>query len=207
MNVLIGQPLATDTRMIPMIVLPDLATEDHLLAQARGGDQMAIMRIYDAYFSAVYQYIRLRVGEPMTAEDLAADVFVKLIQALRGANPPRDSLRGWLFRVARGIIADHYGSEAKMPQTTLEDWVSAPSDEQPEVSFLQRVSAQRAQNAMRMLAADQQEVLVLRFGQQLSIQETADIMGKSASAIKSLQWRAVETLRRLLADTPMEESA
>lgn len=193
--------------MLPLIVLPDLSTEDRLLAQARTGDQVAVIRIYDAYFSPIYQYIRLRVGDAMTAEDLAADVFVKFIAALRGSNPPRDSLRGWLFKVARFSIADHYGAEAKMPQTTLDDWVSAPSDEQPEVQFLAMISTQRAQNAVRMLAADQQEVLVLRFGQQLSLQETADIMGKSVSAIKSLQWRAVETLRRIVADGSLEESA
>lgn len=193
--------------MIPLIILPDLATEDRLLAQARGGDQLAVMQIYDAYFSPIYQYIRLRVGEAMTAEDLASDVFVKLITALRGPSAPRTSLRGWLFRVARGVIADHYGSESKLPQTTLEDWVSAPSDDQPEVQFLHMVDNQRAQAAVRMLAADQQEVLVLRFGQQLSLQETADIMGKSVSAIKSLQWRATENLRGILAGNSLEESA
>ncbi len=184
--------------MIPLIILPDLTTEDRLLTRARAGDQLAVMQIYDAYFSPIYQYIRLRVGDAMTAEDLAADVFVRLITALRSAAAPRSSLRGWLFRVARGLIADHFGHAAKLPQTTLEDWVSAPGDEQPEVLFLQQVDAQRAQRVVRMLPADQQEVLVLRFGQQLSLQETADIMGKTVSAVKSLQWRAVETLRRIL---------
>ena len=67
-----------------LIVLPDLATEDRLLAQAKRGDQLAIMRIYDSFFTPIYQYIRLRVGDAMTAEDLTSDVFVKLITALRG---------------------------------------------------------------------------------------------------------------------------
>ncbi|NOG52126.1 MAG: hypothetical protein HND48_23835 [Chloroflexi bacterium] len=49
-----------------------------------------------------------------------------------------------------------------------------------------------------MLAPNQQEVLILRFGQQMSLSETAEIMGKSVSAIKSLQWRATETLRQIL---------
>lgn len=193
--------------MLPLIILPDLTTEDRLLAQARAGDQLAVMRIYDAYFSPIYQYIRLRLDDNMTAEDLAADVFVRFIASLRGGTAPRDSLRGWLFKVARHQIADYYGKQTKLPQTTLDDWISAPADEQPEVQFLAAVSTQRAQNAVRMLAAEQQEVLVLRFGQQLTLQETADIMGKSVSAIKSLQWRAVETLRHILADGSLEESA
>jgi len=58
-----------------------------------------------------------------------------------------------------------------------------------------------------MLAPDQQEVLILRFGQMLSLQDTADSMGKSVSAIKSLQFRAVDTLRRLLAEGKPEATS
>lgn len=180
------------------LVLPDLATEDRLLAQAKRGDQMAVMRIYDAFFPPIYQYIRLRVGDAMTAEDLTSDVFVKLISALSGPSAPRDSLRGWLFRVARNAIIDHVGTQAKVAESTLEDWLKDTTDNQPEFEFLRLANQQRAQNAVRMLAAEQQEVLVLRFSQQLSLQETADVMGKSLSAVKSLQWRAVETLRGIL---------
>ena len=190
-----------------LIVLPDLATEDRLLAQAKRGDQLAIMRIYDAFFTPIYQYIRLRVGDAMTAEDLTSDVFVKLITALRGPNAPRDTLRGWLFRVARNAIIDYAGKETKVPETTLDEWVRDSTDNQPEIAFMQAANEQRARNAVRMLAADQQEVLVLRFGQQLSLQETADVMGKSVSAIKSLQWRAVETLRGILVSDGAERSA
>ena len=190
-----------------LIVLPDLATEDRLLAQAKRGDQLAIMRIYDAFFTPIYQYIRLRVGDAMTAEDLTSDVFVKLIAALRGPNAPRDTLRGWLFRVARNAIIDYAGKENKVPETTLDEWVRDSTDKQPEIAFMQAANEQRARNAVRMLAADQQEVLVLRFGQQLSLQETADVMGKTVSAIKSLQWRAVETLRGILMGDGAERSA
>jgi len=57
---------------------------------------------------------------------------------------------------------------------------------------------------LAMLAPDQQEVLILRFGQMMSLQDTAESMGKSISAIKSLQFRAVDTLRRLLAESEAE---
>jgi RNA polymerase sigma-70 factor (ECF subfamily) len=193
--------------MMILIVLPDLSTEDRLLAQAKRGDQLAIMRIYDAFFTPVYQYIRLRVGDAMTAEDLTSEVFVKLITALRGPSAPRDTLRGWLFRVARNAVIDYAGKIPAMPEATLEEWVRDSTDEQPEVAFLRAANEQRARNAVRMLAADQQEVLVLRFGQQLSLQETADVMGKSLSAVKSLQWRAVETLRGILTGDSAERSA
>lgn len=179
---------------------PDIATEDRLLARARNGDQQAIMQIYEAYFDPIYQYIRLRVDDKMQAEDLASEVFVKLIEALKGRNAPQQSLRGWLFKVARSHLHDHYGSVKKFPTSTIDEWISAPNDDEPEVQFIRQVDAERSRQAMRMLAPEQQEVLILRFGQALSLQETADIMGKTVSAIKSLQFRAVDTLRQILGE-------
>jgi RNA polymerase sigma-70 factor, ECF subfamily len=181
-----------------VMVLPDIPAEDRLLAQARQGDSEAVMKIYDSYFPPIYQFIRLRVGDRFLAEDLASEVFVKLVDALQGRNAPHHSLRGWLFRVARNEIHDHYGKSRQMPMTTLDDWIPEPTDNDPEVQFMRSVDIERARQAIRMLAADQQEVLILRFGQMLSLQETADVMGKSTSAIKSLQFRAVNTLRSIL---------
>ena len=109
--------------------------------------------------------------------------------------------------MARNAVIDYAGKIPPMPETTLEEWVRDSTDEQPEVAFLRAANEQRARNAVRMLAAEQQEVLVLRFGQQLSLQETADVMGKSLSAVKSLQWRAVETLRGILTGDSAERSA
>jgi len=181
-----------------IIVLPDIPAEDRLLAQARQGQQDAIMQIYESYFPPVFQFIRLRVGERALAEDLASDVFVKFVDALQGHNAPRHSLRGWLFRVARNEIHDYYGKSRQLPITTLDEWLPDSNDNDPEIQFIRSVNADRARHAIRMLAADQQEVLILRFGQMLSLQETADILGKSTSAVKSLQFRAINTLRSIL---------
>lgn len=187
-----------------VIVLPDIPTEDRLLARARQGDSDAIMEIYEQYFPPVYQFIRLRVDEAQLAEDLASEVFLKLVDALRGRSAPHHSLRGWIFRVARNVLHTHFGRERRYPMVTLEDWTPAPADDEPEVQFIRALNLERARQALRMLNAEQQEVLVLRFGQRLDLQATADIMGKSVSAIKSLQFRAVNTLRQLLGEMRME---
>jgi RNA polymerase sigma-70 factor (ECF subfamily) len=181
-----------------VLVLPDIPAEDRLLAQARQGQHDAIMQIYDSYFPPIFQFIRLRVEGRQLAEDLASEVFVKLVGALQGGNAPSQSLRGWLFRVARNEIHDHYGKTRQLPTTTLDDWMPDTSDSDPEVQFMRAVSVERARRAIRMLSAEQQEVLILRFGQMLSLQETADIMGKSVNAVKSLQFRAINTLRSIL---------
>lgn len=162
------------------------------------------MRIYDAYFGAIYGFIRLRVDDPALAEDIASAVFLKLVEAARRGKMPRLSLRGWLFRVARSELAAHYQLSAQFPTTTLEEWIPDPSGDDVEAQFLRALDAERARRALRMLAADQQEVLILRFGQRLDLQATADVMGKSVSAVKSLQFRAINTLRAILGEMRIE---
>jgi RNA polymerase sigma-70 factor (ECF subfamily) len=187
-----------------LIVLPDITVEDRLLAQARTGDREALMRIYDTYFPPIFNFIRLRVDDTSLAEDLASDVFIKLVETLRGRNAPHHSLRGWLFRVARNRIHDHYRQNRGFTSETLEEWTPSPSDEEPEQQFMRTIQAEQARAALLKLSADQQEVLILRFGQGLGLQETADIMDRQVSAIKSLQFRAVNALRQILGETRQE---
>lgn len=181
-----------------VLVLPDYPTEDRLLTSAQTGDSTAIIQIYDIYFQPVFQYIRLRIGDTALAEDLASDVFVRLVRAFQTGSAPRETLRGWLFKVARNLIHDHVGRQRQLPLISLEEWMPASTDDGPEQQVIRTLSTERMRRAIRMLAADQQEVVILRFGQMLSLQETADIMGKSLSAVKALQFRAVQTLRSLL---------
>lgn len=187
-----------------LIVLPDIATEDRLLESARRGDSDAVMQIYEQYFPPVYQFIRLRVDDTALAEDIASDVFVKLVDALRGRSAPRHSLRGWIFRVARNELHTYFGRMRQFTVTALDEWEPSSGDDDPEALIIDALNVERARRALRMLNAEQQEVLILRFGQKLDLQATADIMGKSVSAIKSLQFRAVDTLRQILAEARME---
>jgi RNA polymerase sigma-70 factor (ECF subfamily) len=92
----------------------------------------------------------------------------------------------------------------RFPVTTLEEWTPTPADDDLEVQVIRSFDLERARRVLRMLNAEQQEVLILRFGQKLDLQATADIMGKSVSAIKSLQFRAVNTLRGLLGELRTE---
>lgn len=195
----IGAGLAaprTSRGMMFLLTLPDLAEEDVLLARARRGDQAAITAIYESYFEAVYQFIRLRVNDAALAEDIAADVFVRMVAAFRDHRAPRQSLRGWLFRVARNILADHYGRQERYTEIELDEWLPDAGDLEAEVGASLR--AERIRHAIQSLPREQQEVLVLRFGQMLSLEETADLMGKRVGAIKSLQFRATSKLRDLM---------
>lgn len=181
-----------------VIVLPDITIEDQLLHRAQQGNSDALHEIYTHYFPPIFRFIRLRVDSVQEAEDLASEVFLKLLNAFRNSNPPRKSLRGWLFRVARNVLVDHSGRGQRFTETTLEDWIPAGDSVNPEVQFIRELSAEQARQAIQQLMFEQQEVIILRFGHALSLQETADITGKSVSAVKALQFRALNNLRRIL---------
>jgi RNA polymerase sigma-70 factor (ECF subfamily) len=141
------------------------------------------------------------VDDPGLAEDITSEVFFKFVDTVGGRSGPRQSLRGWLFQVARNEIYRHYGKIRQFPTSTLDDWLSAPSEGDLEVQFIHSVDLERARQALRMLAPDQREVLVLRFVEELDLQATAEIMGKNVGAIKSLQFRAISTLRQILGES------
>ena len=187
-----------------LIILPDLSEEDQLLAAARTGSATALTQIYDAYFKPVYGFIRLRVDDPALAEDLTSDVFVRLVDAMQRRSGPRSSLRGWLFEVARNLVNDHYRGRKGFTEQTLDEWLPDSPSADLESLAIRATSAEQTRRALRTLTPDHQEVLILRFAQNLSLQETADLMGKQVNAIKQLQFRATQALRRALAPSQTE---
>lgn len=188
-----------------LLTLPDYGEEDALLERARRGDKAAVTDIYELYFEPVYQFIRMRVNDVTLAEDFAAEVFLRLVAALRDHRAPRQSLRGWLFRVARNVLADHYGSQARYTEIALEEWLPAPGDLEHQIGAT--LEAEAVRRALQTLPREQQEVLVLRFGQMLNLQETADILGKRVGAVKSLQFRATSKLRDIMVAAESSEVA
>lgn len=187
-----------------VIVLPDVTADDQLLERAKQNSQDAQRVIYERYFPPIYQFIRLRINEREKARDIAADVFLDFFVALKSSHPPQTHLRAWLFRVARNKVYDHYGKQKQFPATTLDEWEPGSAEENPEAALIHSLRIERVRRVLNMLAAEQQEVLLLRFGQGLNLRETADLMDKSVSAIKSLQFRAIDTLRQLLTDTGVD---
>ena len=187
-----------------LIVLPDLSEEDQLLAAARQGSPAALTQIYDAYFKPVYGFIRLRVEDTALAEDLASEVFVRLVEAVRRHSGPRSNLRGWLFEVARNLVNDHYRGGKGFTEQALDDWLPDTRSGEMEALAIRAASVEQTRRALRSLAPDHQEVLILRFAQNLSLQETAELMGKQVNAIKQLQFRATQALRRALSPSLVE---
>lgn len=171
--------------------------EQSALEGLRKLEPQAIGAIYDHYFRDVYRYIRYRVGDDAVAEDIASDVFMRLLEAAQKRQGPNTSLKGWLIATASNAVNDHLRRQYRRPTEELDERLpDETSNIHSEVD--QREQNKLVQMAYAQLTAEQQQVLALRFGAGYSLEQTAEVMKKNVNAIKALQFRALSALQRQL---------
>ncbi len=175
------------------------ASEEELLAAAMQYNEAALGEIYDRYEAKIFSYIFRRTGDQTLAEDLTAQVFLKMLESIRDRKAWHSSFSGWLYRIAHNLVIDHYRRRDRQPSV---DWEEAPPMaselEDPVETAEMNIDAERLRAAIRRLTEDQAEVVSLRFLEGYSIAEVATMTNRTEGAIKALQYRAVATLRGLL---------
>ncbi|HEY3312955.1 MAG TPA: sigma-70 family RNA polymerase sigma factor [Anaerolineales bacterium] len=162
-------------------------------------DPQAISATYDRYFPEVYRFVCFRLNDENLAEDIASDVFVRLLEAARAGRGPQTNLRAWLFSTASHIVIDHLRKTYRRPEDELPE--SQP-DGKPDIpaEYEKNERDQRLKNAMSSLTEDQQYVIALRFNQGYSLEETAAMLKKNVNSVKQLQFRALAALNRALSE-------
>ncbi|MGX1271588.1 ECF subfamily RNA polymerase sigma factor, BldN family [Streptomyces phaeoluteigriseus] len=179
----------------------DSARMMDLVERAQAGEADAFGRLYDQYSDTVYRYIYYRVGSKATAEDLTSETFLRALRRIGTFTWQGRDFGAWLVTIARNLVADHFKSSRFRLEVTTGEMLDANEvARSPEDSVLESLSNAALLDAVRRLNPQQQECVTLRFLQGLSVAETARVMGKNEGAIKTLQYRAVRTLARLLPD-------
>lgn len=172
-----------------------------LLKRVRSGDQRALARAYDEYAPAIYRYAYRLTGHEGTAQDVTSETFHKLLASLRKGGGPTDNLSAWLYRVAHNLAVDGYRQQADNPPMALDQAPEIAVAAQQEARLERQERVDRARRALQKLTSLQQQVISLRFLEELSIKETAKAMDKTEGAVKSLQFRAMSSLQRILEET------
>lgn len=153
------------------------------------GDRTAIGTLYESYVALIYRYVAYRVSSSVDAEDLTAEIFVKMIEGLPKYRYTGAPFEAWLYRIAFARVTDFYRRHRRV-QTEVTEALhdDAPS---PEEHLQDAQEVETLRGALSGLSDEQQHILVLRFIERKSHQEVADITGKSVSAVKSIQHRAL----------------
>ena len=182
---------------------PDsIAVWEHVRA-AQQGDQAAFGLLYDHYVDTVYRFLFYRLGrDRQLAEDLTSETFLRALRNIGSVHDIGRDPGAWFITIARNLSYDHF----KSARTRLEystDLVPERDSEAPgpESLAIGHFEQQAVRTALAKLNAEQQQCIALRFGQELSLAETAAAMGKKENAIKALQHRAVKRLAQFLAES------
>lgn len=173
--------------------------EQELLEKAIQAEPGALGTLYDRYVERIYAYIYHRVGQADLAEDLTGQVFMRMLEAVRSGKGWRTSFSGWLYRIAHNLVIDHYRRKHRATLVDIDDAepVQAQAGD-PVRSVETQYERERLRTALAKLTEEQSQVISLRFLEDLSIAEVADIMEKTEGAVKALQYRAVLALRRVM---------
>jgi RNA polymerase sigma-70 factor (ECF subfamily) len=171
-------------------------------------DPKAFDGLYLLYADRVFRYLLARLGDVDVAEEITAQVFVRLIEKIDMYRiGPKDNVAifsAWLYRMAYNKMVDVLRSRKRANWVDLEQAEQIPTGKMIE-DVDARLDFESILQKLQLLNDQQREVLILRFVEDLSIAETAHIMQKSEGAVKALQHRALESLRRYLQLKALDE--
>jgi len=177
----------------------------NLLALAAEGDRRSFGEFYELFLDEIYRYIFFRIGDHNEAEDLTAKVFLQAWESLtkRRHKQKINNIRAWVYRIARNEVIDYH--RTKKLQVPLDDypdhklqgnWLESELDD----LFISRKLAQ----GVRQLPENYQEVIILRFINQLSHAEAAEILNVTESYVRVLQYRALQKMREVISEVNNE---
>jgi len=175
----------------------DNPTEQALLTGARAFDLPTLSAIYDRFSPGIYRYAMRLLGDDCLAEDCVADTFSRLLHALKAGQGPRDHLQAYLYRIAHNWITDRYRRCAP-PTMDLDESIRSDNHSHPEAQVEDLLEQDRVRLALRSLTPDQRLVVTLRFLEGWENEEVAGALQKPVGAVKALQHRAVQALRKNL---------
>lgn len=182
-----------------------------LLRAAQQFDDRALARIYQMYSDRIFRYVFFRVGERNRAEDLTGEVFVRLLENIGnfriGAQGHALALTGWVFRIAHNLIIDEYRRQKVRVEAEPQYDDDDDNDiADPDMSLEIHLTRADLQSALKRLTDEQQTVILLRFDQGLTNGEISHILGKTETAVKALQRRALAALQRHLVPAMREQA-
>ena len=171
--------------------------EKALLYRAHAGDRGAAGTLYEHYFRDIYSYIFYRVDDAVTAEDLSAEVFVRMIRHLPGFLHQGKPFISWLYLLAKKVIADYRANPQQLISARQISGNGSNGRGDPRTK--DEVALGCFQRALQQLSDAHKEVIIHRFVEGRSVEDIADLTNQSERAVRTLQLNALRSLEEALA--------
>ncbi len=167
---------------------------EDILQKARRLDERALATLTNEYYSTIFRYFYYRTKTREDSEDLTGEVFVRVVSAIESQ---KGDFLAWLFRIAKNLLIDYYRKRGRLREISLEEIGNKllPGFHKYDKEILHPEDIKKM---LGFLTDEQREVITLKFLEDRSNEEIAQIMNKSVGAIKALQFRGLSTLRAIL---------
>ncbi|MBI2033644.1 MAG: sigma-70 family RNA polymerase sigma factor [Candidatus Liptonbacteria bacterium] len=172
--------------------------EERIVRSAVKGEASSFGLLYDYYQPKIYRFVIIKVGKREEAEDLTHQVFLNAWQNIRSYKHHGFPFSSWLYQIARNEVIDFYRTrkyESRLDYLDENYFISPAS---AEFKFDQGLEMERVKLAMKQMKPDYQDVIIMRFVEEIPIKEVALAIGKSEGAVKLIQHRALKELKKIL---------
>ena len=178
-----------------------LTDENGLIDRAAGGDREAFGILYERNSLRVFRHAYFLTGNSTLAEDITAQTFLKALEAIHRYEHRGIAFKSWLLRIACNLVINYRKSSKNNGHSSLPDTLEAPKAFYSPEAFAQtKADGELVWGHVRNLSHEQRQVVVLRFLDDLSYADIAELLDKSVGAVRILQFRALRNLRKLIQD-------
>ena len=175
--------------------------EEDILARASQGDKDAFGALYERYAERIFNYVYYRTGNQHDAEDLTARVFQRAMNHIRNYTDRGVPFSAWLYRIAHNLVANWHRDRSRKQEIAIDDLPVLPTkSDHPERNLVRSQEQEALLRMIRKLPPERQNLLILKFVENMSNAEIGNIMGRSEGAVKSLYHRTLLALRDQLED-------
>ncbi len=166
-----------------------------LIERAKRGEVEAFGCLYERYLESIYRYIRTRVAEDRTAEDLTETVFLRSYESLSRYKEKGLRFSAFLYQIARNLLVDHYRQKEEELPLESADQISVSPSRIDDIIVIQD-QVDRLRVGLEALPEEYREIIRLRVLLELSTAECAQWTGRSEGAVRVLLHRAMKALKR-----------
>lgn len=168
--------------------------DSSLIISIQNGEIDKFSELYELYVQKIYSFIFYKLLDKETAEDLTSETFMKALSHIETYDAKKSAFNTWLFNIARNTVIDHFRIHKN--HKDLNDIWELSSLENVESDLDLTLKYEDLQQNLRKLSAKNREILMMRFWQDLSFREIAEILGKSEGSVKMQATRAVKQLKK-----------
>lgn len=174
-----------------------LEAEKHYIQEAKKGDKEAFGTLYDHYLPQIYRFILFKVNGKAEAEDLTHEVFLSAWQNMPGYRMKGFPFSSWLYQIARNAVIDSYRTAKRHVQIEMVDENTLQTIPSGQDAVNTALEMEKVTHCIRQLRSDYQDIIIMRFIEEMGNDEIAAALDKSEGAVRLMQHRAMKDLKEL----------